>query len=106
MRGNVSHFGFVFSGYSGVMRLSFLLFLIVAASVWAQPPAWVEKSNQNAQLLIAIMARYSPEDAGAEGVAGLDEQVSSARLDEPERFRKDLGSARDEMEKRLAAEQD
>ncbi|HTB20421.1 MAG TPA: DUF885 domain-containing protein [Bryobacteraceae bacterium] len=88
------------------MRFLLPLLLIVAASVWAQPPAWVEKSNQNAQLLIAIMARYSPEDAGAEGVAGLDEQVSSARLDEPERFRKDLGSARDEMEKRLAAEKD
>jgi hypothetical protein len=88
------------------MRLSFLLFLFVAASVWAQPPAWVQKSNQNAQLLIAIMARYSPESAAAEGVPGLDEQVSSSKVDEPERYRKDLQSARDELQKRLAAEND
>jgi hypothetical protein len=89
------------------MRLSLLLLLFVAASAWAQsPPAWVQKSNQNAQLLIEIMARYSPEDAAAEGVPGLDEQVSSSKLDEPERFRKDMSSARDELEKRLAAEKD
>ena len=89
------------------MRLSLVLLLFVAASVWAQsPPAWVEKSNQNAQLLIEIMARYSPEDAAAEGVPGLDEQVSSSKPDEPERFRKDMSSARDELEKRLAAEKD
>jgi hypothetical protein len=89
------------------MRLSLLLLLFVAASVWAQsPPAWVEKSNQNAQLLIEIMARYSPEDAAAEGVPGLDEQVSSSKPDEPERFRRDMSSARDELKKRLAAEKD
>jgi hypothetical protein len=89
------------------MRLSRLLLLFVAASVWAQsPPAWVEKSNQNAQLLIEIMARYSPEDAAAEGVPGLDEQVSSSKPDEPERFRRDMSSARDELKKRLAAEKD
>jgi hypothetical protein len=89
------------------MRFSFLLVLFVAAPVWAQsPPAWVEKSNQNAQLLIAIMARYAPESAAAEGVQGLDEQVSTAAPDEPERFRKDLTSARQQLEQRLSAEKD
>jgi hypothetical protein len=88
------------------MRLSLLLFVFIAAAVWAQPPAWVQKSNQNAQLLIAIMARYSPESAAAEGVEGLDEQVSSSKVDEPERYRKDLRAARDELEKRLVAEKD
>jgi hypothetical protein len=81
--------------------------LLIAAGAWAQtPPAWVERSNQNAQSLIAVMARYSPEDASAEGVAGVDEQVSTASSDLPERFRKDLASARDELGKRLAAEKD
>ncbi len=87
------------------MRLSLLLFL-VAAAIWAQAPAWVQKSNQNAQLLIEIMARYSPESAAQEGVQGLDEQVSSAQPDEPERFRKDLTNARDELERRRAGEKD
>jgi hypothetical protein len=87
------------------MRFLFPLVLLAAASVWAQsPPAWVEKSNRNAQLLIAIMARYEPESAAAEGVQGLDEQVSTAAPDEPERFRKDLTSARQQLEQRLSAE--
>ena len=90
-----------------VMRLLLLPLLLVAASVLAQsPPAWVQKSNQNAQLLIEVMARYSPEDAAAEGVPGLDEQVSSSKPDEPERFRNDMSAARDELEKRFTAEKD
>jgi len=88
------------------MRFSLLLFLLVAASVWAQPPAWVEKSNQSAQLLIAIMARYSPENAAAEGVPGLDEQISALPPEQPLRFRKDVAIARLELQKRLAAEKD
>jgi hypothetical protein len=88
------------------MRLSFLLLLFVAASVWAQPPAWVQKSNQNAQLLIAIMARYSPESAAAEGVDGLDDQISALPPEQPLRFRKDIAIARFELQKRLAAEKD
>src|ERR1700677_3580226 len=87
------------------MRFLLLMVLLAAASAWAQsPPAWVEKSNQNAQLLIAIMARYAPEGAAAEGVQGLDEQVSTAAPDEPERFRKDLTSARQQLEQRLSGE--
>ena len=88
------------------MRFSLLLFLFIAASVWAQPPAWVAKSNQNAQLLIAIMARYSPEDAATNGVRGLDEQVSTMSPEEPARFRRDTAVARLELLKRLAVEKD
>jgi hypothetical protein len=87
------------------MRFLFLLILFVAASAWAQsPPEWVQKSNQNAQLLIAIMARYAPEDAAAQGVPGLDEQISTSSTDLPELFRRDLTAARNELEKRLAEE--
>ena len=88
------------------MRLSLVLILFVAASVWAQPPAWVAKSNQNAQLLIAIAARYSPEDAATNGVRGLDGQVSTLSYEEPSRFRRDTAVARIELQKRLAAEKD
>ena len=88
------------------MRFWLLPLLFVAATVWAQPPAWVQKSNENAQLLIAIMARYSPEDAGAEGVPGLDEQITTASPEQPERFRRDIAVARIELQKRLALEKD
>jgi len=89
------------------MRFVLLLVLVMAISASAQtPPAWVERSNRNAQSLIALMARYAPEDASAEGMAGVDQQVSAFSSDLPERFRKDLAAARDELEKRLAAEKD
>ena len=88
------------------MRFWLLPLLCIAVSVWAQPPAWVQKSNENAQLLIAIMARYSPEDAGAEGVPGLDEQITTASPEQPERFRRDIAVARIELQKRLALEKD
>lgn len=89
------------------MRSSLILSLFLAAAVWAQsPPAWVQKSNQNAQLLIDLIARYSPEEASSAGVAGLDEQISTASPDQPGRFRKDLAVARLELERRSALEKD
>jgi Bacterial protein of unknown function (DUF885) len=38
-------------------------------------PSWVAQSNQNAQVLIQGLARFSPEGAGQLGVEGLDEQI-------------------------------
>lgn len=88
------------------MRFLFLI-LLVCAAVWAQsPPAWVARSNQNAQLLIDILARYAPEQAGSFGVRGLDDQVSSVSPDQAERYRRDVAVARIELQKRLAVEQD
>jgi hypothetical protein len=88
------------------MRVLFPLLLLIAVSAWAQPPAWVARSNENAQLLIAIMARYSPEDAASQGVPGLDEQITAASPQQPERFRRDMAVARFELQKRLALEKD
>lgn len=92
--------------YHKTMRLTFLLVCVCLAAAAQSPPAWVQKSNQNAQLLIDLEARYSPEDAASEGVPGLDEQISTASPGEPERLRKDLAVARIELEKRLALEKD
>lgn len=52
------------------------------------------------------MARYAPEDASAEGLKVLDEQVSSSWPDLSAPYRKDLASVRDELEKKRAAEKD
>jgi len=89
------------------MRVFIVIAFFMAAAAWAQtPPAWVARSNENAQLLIAIMARYAPEGAAAQGVQGLDEQVSTAASGERKRFRTDTMAAREELEKRLTAEKD
>ena len=84
-----------------------LLICLLAVSASAQEqPDWVQKSNRNAQLLIDIDARYSPESAGRQGVTGLDDQVSVLTPDLGERQRQDLRAAAIELETRLSAERD
>lgn len=88
------------------MRL-LVLFVALAPVMYAQNvPEWVHKSNQNAQLLISVIAKYSPESAGQSGVQGLDDQITMLIPDQPERSRRDLAGARKELEARLAAEKD
>jgi Bacterial protein of unknown function (DUF885) len=88
--------------------MRFMFFLLGASmTAWSQsPPAWVAKSNENSQLLVAIQARYSPEGAGSQGAPGLDEQISTFPPEQSERFRRDTAVARIELQKRLAAEKD
>ncbi len=84
-----------------------LFISLLAVSALAQDqPEWVRKSNRNAQLLIDIDARYSPESAGRQGVTGLDDQISSFGPDRRERTRQDLRAAAIELEMRLSAEKD
>src|SRR3954462_15958338 len=85
-----------------------LLFLFAAFSVSSQSsqPAWVARSNQNTELLLNVMARYSPEDAGEFGVSGLDEKISTPSLEEPELERRDTTKALIALRSRLASEKD
>lgn len=91
--------------------IAILLFLLLPSLVpsvaFAQaPPAWVVKSNQNAQLLLDIEARYAPESAGASGASGLDDKITVLSADMPERRRADLRGAIKELQSRLSSEQD
>jgi hypothetical protein len=70
------------------------------------PPGWVARSNENTKLLIDIDAKYGPEDAAAEGVKGLDDKIFSLAPDIHERQRADLRNAKQELQRRLAAEKD
>ena len=85
------------------------MFLGAAASAQlliAAAPAWVAKSDKNARLLIDVQAKYSPEQAVARGVQGIDEEVSIPSADRPARFRADLRKVRQELEARGSAEKD
>src|SRR6476620_10456963 len=82
------------------------VFLLALPLIAQTPPAWVQKSNENAQLLIEISARYSPESAARNGVTGLDEKVTVITPDGPQRARADYAAAKKELESRLAAEKD
>ncbi|MGO4378574.1 DUF885 domain-containing protein [Pseudoduganella sp. RAF19] len=68
--------------------------------------AWVAKSNENAKLLLAVMARYAPEEAGSLGVDGLDEQIVDMSRDQFDASSKDTRAVVAELQKREKAETD
>jgi hypothetical protein len=87
--------------------LGSLVFFSVSTAVLAQnPAAWVARSNENTKLLIDIDARYSPEDAAATGVKGLDDRIISLAPETPARIRADLRAAKAAFEQHLATEKD
>src|SRR4029079_4044506 len=51
----------------------------------AARPAWVEKSDANARVLLDVMARFTPERAGGFGVAGVDRQIMELKPQPQER---------------------
>ena len=65
-----------------------LAFGAVSAPAAEQP--WVTRSNQNAQLLLAVEAKYSPESASSLGVEGYDEAISDFSRDDYEPMRADI----------------
>jgi hypothetical protein len=83
-----------------------LLAFLTAGFAQAQPPAWVVKSNESAQILIRLGAKYGPEGASAQGVPGLDDQVSTISAEKTVQLRADYVKARAEMQTRLDAEKD
>jgi hypothetical protein len=77
-----------------------------AAPAPAAPKAWVVKSNENAQLLLNVLAKYGPEGATQLGVEGYDDKILDLSRDQFEPAKKDTLAVVKELEKRLAAETD
>lgn len=69
-------------------------------------PGWVERSNQSARLLLAVMARFAPESAGELGLDGYDEQTLDLSPGWSDRFRDALQEAERELRRRLTQERD
>jgi uncharacterized protein (DUF885 family) len=69
-------------------------------------PAWVAKSNQNAQVLLDVRARFSPESAGYYGVSGVDEQIFDLKPNLVERSVAATDQAIIELERRRTSETD
>ncbi len=89
------------------MRLTLLATLSLVPILLAPAqPGWVAKSNRNAEILLKVMAQYSPEDAGELGVQGMDDRVTIPAPDRPEKIRRDTGKAVTELQSRLASEND
>jgi hypothetical protein len=67
---------------------------------------WIKRSNEYAQILLKIQAKYGPEFAGQAGVQGLDEQVTQFPPNRREQQKADGRAAISELQKALAKETD
>jgi hypothetical protein len=78
----------------------------LAAPALAAPPAWVAKSDQNAQLLLDHLAHFAPEGAGELGVPGLDEQIFDLTPGFEQREEAAARQVREELRSRRGKETD
>ena len=81
---------------------SLSLVLLLAAGT----PEWVERSNENAKILLETMAKTSPESAARQGIESVDREILDLKPGYVERNRKLLEEAGAKLRERLAAERD
>src|SRR6266852_3344070 len=67
---------------------------------------WIKRSDQYAQILLKIQAKYAPEFAARQGVEGMDEQVSQFPSNRREQAKADAQAAINQLQAALAAEKD
>jgi len=74
------------------------------------PPAnqkdWIKRSNEYAQILIKVQAKYAPEFAARQGVAGLDEQITQFPPNRRAQAKADARGAIEQLQKALSTEKD
>ncbi|HTL54255.1 MAG TPA: DUF885 domain-containing protein [Candidatus Limnocylindrales bacterium] len=86
---------------------TFLLFFALAFPLFAaSTPEWVKQSNQNSEILLQVLVKYSPEMGSRVGLEGHDTEVTSLPLDVNARTIADLESALQQLEPKLATEKD
>ena len=85
---------------------TFAVLILAAGAAFAESPAWVAKSNRNAQVLLEIMSRFSPESAAQYGMTGLDEQIFDIKPKAGERQASALTAAGRTLTARLQSETD
>jgi uncharacterized protein (DUF885 family) len=72
----------------------------------APAPAWVAKSNDYAQILIAAQGHFSPEQFSFLGIPGYDDQVADFGPDNGARFRAAMTQAKADLDAKAAHETD
>ena len=86
------------------MNLRTLLLLAALLSSCSHAPAapsqpqradrsWIERSNDNAQVLLDVNVKFRPESAARSGISGIDERISDFTPGHRERLRAALRSA-------------
>src|ERR1700737_655489 len=71
-----------------------------------RPRDWIWRSDQNAQLLLDVQARFAPELAARTGVAGIDDRISDFTPGRRQRQRQAIQQAVSELEDRQKSERD
>ena len=87
------------------------IILILAAIVTAAPYSeaaenWVERSNENAKILLDVFSRYNPEFAGQLGVEGVDENIIDLTPGFNDRANRDTEAAIAQLRSRWETEKD
>lgn len=80
--------------------------LAISTDVAAAEPEWIRESNRNAQVLLEVIARFVPEQAGRLGVDGLDDRIQDLDKDVYARSQAALQRAVAELKERLAQARD
>ncbi len=91
---------------SAALLLGGAFLLGPASAGTADTPAWIARSNENAQVLVKDLAKFSPEFASRVGVAGFDDKIADLTPGVEERTRAALTASRDELAKRVMVETD
>lgn len=86
--------------------ISGILLVGVIPLAHADGPAWIEKSNVNARVLLDATNKFAPENASSTGFAEFDEYVADLGPRINERTDEALAGARDELKKRALRETD
>jgi len=76
-----------------------------AASAPSTAP-WVQRSNENAMVLLKVMAQFTPEQAGMWGLPGVDDRTLDLGPNVDERSNAAIQEAIAQLEKNRAAERD
>ena len=82
------------------------VFFALPFSSLASDTDWVEKSNENAQVVLDLLASFNPEAAGRFGVEGLDAEILDLREGVFERGIEATRGAMAELQKRRESETD
>jgi hypothetical protein len=83
-----------------------LSLMLASVGVLAADPPWVARSNDNATLLLDVLARYSPETASQIGVDGYDDAITDLSRDTVQSQNADFAGAITEFRRRAATESD
>ena len=83
-----------------------LISIVLALPAFATEKDWVEKSNENAQVVLELSADFNPENAASFGVDGIDENIIDFR---PKMYERNMSASEAvlaELRKRQTAETD